>query len=133
MLTGALYCMAEPVAGFPPSPLDSYDADRIPSDAPTRTGMLHNLCAIPVFVGIPVAAVICATSAAWRGQYRWAAYSAGAAIAMTSASALFGAGFGGAPPLARWGGALQSISVTTGFGWLSALSLRALTPVLAIS
>jgi hypothetical protein len=41
---------------------------------------------------------------------------------MTAAFALFG----GAPRLAGHGGVFQRISVATGFGWLSALSLRAL-------
>ena len=72
---------------------------------PTREGTLHNLCATPIFVGIPIAAMTCATSAAHRGHYRWASYSAGSAIAMGSATALFGAAFGGAPRLARHGGA----------------------------
>jgi hypothetical protein len=46
---------------------------------------------------------------------------------MLSASGLFGAAFGGAPRLAGPGGVFQRISVTAGFGWLSALSLRTLT------
>ena len=92
--------------------------------------MLHNLFALPIFAGIPAAALTCATSATRRGEYRWASYSAGSAIAMTRAFVLFGAAFGGAPRLAGRGGVLQRISITTGFGWLSALSLRALTSLL---
>ena len=65
--------------------------------APTREGTLHNLCAVPVFAGIPIAAMTAAISAARRGEYRWAGYSAGSAVAMTLASARFGAAFGGAP------------------------------------
>jgi hypothetical protein len=49
---------------------------------------------------------------------------------MTSAFGLFGAAFGGAPRLAGQGGAFQRISITAGFGWLSALSLRTLSAVL---
>jgi hypothetical protein len=48
---------------------------------------------------------------------------------MTGAFALFGAAFGGTPPLAGRGGIFQRISIMAGFGWLSALSLRALTSV----
>ena len=94
--------------------------------APTREGTLHNLCAIPVFAGIPIAAMTAAISAARRGEYRWAGYSAGSAVAMTLASARFGAAFGGAPRLAGRGGLCQRVSITTGFSWLSALSLHAL-------
>jgi hypothetical protein len=88
---------------------------------------LHNLCAIPIFAGIPAAALTCAGSAARRREYRWAAYCAGSAVATTGASGLFGAAFDGtAPRLARRGGVFQRISIATGFGWIGALSLRAL-------
>lgn len=129
-LVGSGLFVTDPLAGFPPSPREHDDPDRAWSAAPTRRGRLHNLCAIPIFAGIPVAALICATSAARRGEYRWASYSAGSAIAMTSAFMLFGAAFGGAPRLAEQGGFFQRISITTGFGWLSALSLRTLSAVL---
>jgi len=49
---------------------------------------------------------------------------------MTSAFVLFGAAFAGKPRLARRGGVFQRISITAGFGWLSALSLRTLSAVL---
>jgi hypothetical protein len=126
-LVGSGLFVTDPVAGFHPSPRDHDDPDRTRSIAPTRRGRLHNLCAIPIFAGISVAALICSTSAARRGEYRWASYSAGSAIAMTSAFVLFGAAFGGAPRLAGQGGVFQRISITAGFGWLSALSLRALS------
>jgi Protein of unknown function (DUF998) len=125
-LIGSGLFVTDPVAGFPPSPGDHDEAGRAPSVVPTREGRLHNLCAIPIFVGIPIAALTCATFAVRRGQYRWASYSASSAIAMTSAFVLFGSAFGGAPRLAGRGGAMQRVSITTGFGWLSALSLRAL-------
>lgn len=126
-LIGSGLFVTDPVAGFPPSQNDHDEADRAPSVVPTREGILHNLCAIPIFAGIPIAALTCATFAVRRGQYRWASYSAGSAIAMTTAFVLFGAAFGGAPRLAGRGGVMQRVSITTGFGWLSALALRALT------
>jgi hypothetical protein len=48
---------------------------------------------------------------------------------MTRAFVLFGAAFGGTPRLAGRGGFWQRISIAIGFGWLSALSLRALASV----
>jgi Protein of unknown function (DUF998) len=126
-LVGSGLFVTDPVAGFPPSSRDQDGADGALPVAPTRSGKLHNLCALPIFAGIPAAALTCATSAARRGEYCWASYSAGSAIAMTSAFVLFGAAFGGAPRLAGRGGVFQRISVTAGFGWLSALSLRTLT------
>lgn len=132
-LIGSGVFVTDPVAGYPPSPSDQDQADRTPAAIPTREGTLHNVCAIPIFVGIPIAALTCATSSAHRGHHRWALYSAGSAIAMGSATALFGAAFGGAPRIARHGGLLQRLSIATGFGWLSALSLRALTSALPVS
>jgi hypothetical protein len=129
-LVGSGLFVTDPVAGFPPSPREHDNPGRTPSIAPTRSGRLHTLCAIPVFAGIPVAGLICATSAARRGEYRWASYSTGSALAMTSAFVLFGAAFGGKPRLAGRGGVFQRISITAGFGWLSALSLRTLCAVL---
>ncbi len=132
-LVGSGLFVTDPVAGFPPSSGDQAGADRSHPVDPTRSGKLHNLCALPIFAGIPAAALTCATSAARRGEYRWASYSAGSAIAMTSAFVLFGAAFGGAPHLAERGGVFQRISVTAGFGWLTALALRTLTSGLRVS
>jgi Protein of unknown function (DUF998) len=132
-LVGSGLFVTDPVAGFPPSSCEQDGVDRGLPVAPTRSGNLHNLCALPIFIGIPAAALTCAASAARRGEYRWASYSAGSAIAMTSALVLFGAAFGEAPRLAGRGGVFQRVSVTAGFGWLSALSLRTLTSVLSAS
>jgi hypothetical protein len=132
-LVGSGLFVTDPVAGFPPSSRDQDGADRPLPSAPTRSGTLHNLCALPIFAGIPAAALTCAASAARRAEYRWASYSAGSAIAMTSACGLFGAAFGGAPRLAGRGGVFQRISITAGFGWLSALSFRTLSSVRRVS
>jgi Protein of unknown function (DUF998) len=129
-LIGSGLFVTDPVAGFRPASRDHDDPGRTPSIARTRSGRLHTLCAIPIFAGIPVAALICATSATRRGEYCWASYSAGSALAMTSAFVLCGAAFGGKPRLAGRGGVFQRISITAGFGWLSALSLRTLIAVL---
>ena len=126
-LIGSGVFVTDPVAGFPP--------ERAPGAvgattevAPTRSGQLHNLCAIPIFVGLPAAALVDAGSAVRRREYGWAACCAGTAIGMASACALFGAAFGGMPKLAPRGGLFQRMSIATGFGWLSALSFRALRP-----
>jgi hypothetical protein len=87
--------------------------------------MLHNLCAIPVFGGIPVAGLASAVAAARRSDYRWVCYSAGSSLAMVGSFVLFGRAFGGVPRFADKGGIFQRISIALGFGWLAALSLRA--------
>jgi Protein of unknown function (DUF998) len=126
-LIGSGLFVTDPVAGFPPS-ADGHGADRAtPAAGSTREGRLHNLCAIPIFIGIPAAALTSAGSAAAGGSYPWAVYSAGSAFVMFGTSGLFGAAFDGAARLAAHGGVYQRISIASGLGWLSALSLRALT------
>ncbi|MGH2893732.1 MAG: DUF998 domain-containing protein [Solirubrobacteraceae bacterium] len=121
-LIGSGLFVTDPVAGFPPAE----DAANGAVVVPTLGGQLHNLCAIPIFIGIPAAALLSAGSAARRREHRWAGYCAGSAVAMAGTCALFGAAFGGAPQVARHGGVLQRISIATGMGWLTALASRAL-------
>jgi hypothetical protein len=128
-LIGSGVFVTDPVAGFPPEHAPAGAVDAIADAAPTRSGQLHNLCAVPIFVGLPVAALLGAGSAARRGEYRWASYCAASAIGMATTCALFGAAFGGTPTLVPRGGLFQRISIATGFGWLSALSVRALRRV----
>jgi hypothetical protein len=123
-LIGSGVFVTDPVNGFPP--VEQAPGDRFPPGAPTRAGTLHNLCAVPIFLGIPIAAATCAAVAALQRDHRWAAWCAASAIGMAGTTVLFGAGFGGAPRLTEHAGAFQRISIATGFGWLSALSVRAL-------
>jgi Protein of unknown function (DUF998) len=126
-LIGSGVFVTDPVGGFPPS---SSDDDAVTSAAlerlvRSRSGTLHNLFAIPIFAGIPLAGVLSAAASARRREYRWAGYSASSSIVMVASFALFGAAFGDKPHLAGKGGIFQRHSVAIGFGWLSALSLRA--------
>ena len=127
-LIGSGLFVTDPVAGFPPEHASAGDFDAGAQIVPTRRGQLHNLCAIPIFIGLPAAALVGAGSGIRRREYHWAAYCAASAVGMASACALFGAAFGGAPTLISRGGLFQRISIATGFGWLSALSIRALRP-----
>jgi hypothetical protein len=94
---------------------------------PTRAGQMHNLCGIPVFVGIPIAGLASAASAVRGRDYRWACYSAGSSTAMAGSLLLFGAAIRGQSRLHGNSGMFQRISIATGLGWLSALSLRGLS------
>ena len=125
-LVGSGLFVTDPVAGFPPERAPSGAFGPAAEVAPTRAGQLHNLCAILVFVGLPAAALVSAGSALRRLEYRWAGYCSGSALGMAGTCVLFGAAFGGTPTLVPHGGLLQRISIATGFGWLSALSFRAL-------
>jgi len=79
-----------------------------------------------VFAGLPSAAL----ASGWRswraGQHRFGMYSAGTAVAMLTAMALAGAGFGQSLRLINLGALFQRASIITGFAWLTALSAQAL-------
>jgi hypothetical protein len=118
-LLGSAMFVTDPVSGYPPGTPDELTQ-------PTRTGIAHNLGAIPVFVGLPAAALL-SSRRAWRdGQRGFALYSAGTAATMLAGTVLAGAGFGQSPRLVRLGGLFQRASIISGFTWLAALSARAL-------
>jgi hypothetical protein len=88
--------------------------------------MAHNLAAVPVFFGLPAAALACSWPS-WRaGQRGFGLYSAGTAVTMLATMAVAAAGFGQSPRLVNLGGLFQRASIVTGFAWLTALSARAL-------
>ncbi len=118
-LIGAAVFTTDPVSGYPPGTPDALTH-------PTRTGIAHNLAAVPVFVGLPAAAFATGWRS-WRaGQHRFGLYSAGTAVTMLTTIALAGAGFGQSPRLINLAGLFQRVSITTGFAWLTALSAQAL-------
>jgi hypothetical protein len=109
----------DPVSGYPPGTPDA-------PARPSRAGTAHNLAAVPVFLGLPAAALTCGWWS-WRaGQRRFGLYSASSGVAMLASMVLAGAGFGQSPRFVSLGGLLQRVSIITGFGWLTVLSARAL-------
>lgn len=88
-LIGSGVFVTDPVNGYPAG------SQPVPAPPSTTRGRLHNICAIPIFAGIPAAGLISAGSALRRRRYGWAAYSAGSAAGTTAAFALFGAGLAG--------------------------------------
>jgi hypothetical protein len=118
-LIGSAVFTTDPVSGYPPGTPDALTQ-------PSRTGTAHNLAAVPVFIGLPAAALACGWRS-WRaGQHRFGLYSAGTAVTMLTTMALAGAGFGQSPRLVGLGGLFQRTSIITGFAWLTALSAQAL-------
>jgi hypothetical protein len=117
-LIGSALFATDPVSGYPPG-----TPDMLP--APSRAGSRHNLAAIPIFVGLPVAAFICGWRSARLGRRGFAWYSAATGVSMLATTALFGAGFGQSPRLVQHAGWFQRASITAGFAWLSALSVSA--------
>jgi hypothetical protein len=125
-LIGAAVFATDPVSGYPPGTPDALTQ-------PSRTGTSHNLAAVPVFAGLPAAALACGWRS-WRaGQHRFGLYSAGTAVTMLTSMVLAGAGFGQSPRLVNLGGLFQRASIIAGFAWLTTLSAQALrrTPATA--
>ncbi len=116
-LLGSATFRTDPVSGYPPG------TPATPVQ-PTTAGAMHNLAAVPIFLGIPAAAFSCAWRFHRAGRPGWAAYSAATGAAMLTTTGLFGAGFSQNPRLVSYAGLFQRAAIVTGFSWLTALSTR---------
>ncbi len=119
-LLGSAVFPTDPVSGYPPGTPDS-----LPT--PSASMARHGMAAIPIFFGLPAAALACAWRFHRAGHERWALYSGATAASMVVNLGLAGAGFGQAPRLANLAGLFQRVSIITGFAWITALSVRALS------
>jgi hypothetical protein len=117
-LIGSDVFVTDPLGDFPPATHDE-DGPNSSSDsepALTRAGIPHNLPAIPIFAGLPIAALASALGAARRGNVRWAGYSACSCLAIVGRFIAFGAAFGPRSRRGGKGGVFQRISIASGFG-----------------
>jgi hypothetical protein len=121
-LIGSGVFITDPVSGYPPGTPTA-------PDAYTTSGALHDLFAVPTFLGIPAAATIFGYRFLRRGTYGWALYSVASAVGMLVALGLTNAAFGQVPALVDFGGLLQRLTIGIGFAWLTALALRALAAI----
>ena len=119
-LIGAAVFPTDPVSGYPPGTPDALTQ-------PSRTGLMHNLAAVPVFLGLPAAAFTCSAQSVRTGHRGFGRYCAATATTMLATTALASAGFNQSPRLVDLAGLFQRASIVTGFGWLTALSAQALT------
>jgi hypothetical protein len=118
-LLGSAVFATDPVSGYPPGSPDALAH-------PSRTGTIHNLCGIPVFAGLPAAALTYGWNS-WRSdQRRFGLYSAGTAVTMLTATVLANLGFGQSPRFVSLGGLFQRASIITGLAWVTAVSARTL-------
>ncbi|HYO86927.1 MAG TPA: DUF998 domain-containing protein [Dermatophilaceae bacterium] len=130
-LIGSAMFATEPVSGYPPEALgasgsldrpESKDVPLAHDAAMTR----HGIAAIPMVMGLPLAAL----AYAWRfhrhGNRRWAGYSSAAAASMSANFVLAAAGFGQHRRLVHVAGLFQRASIISAFAWITALALRAL-------
>lgn len=118
-LLGSAAFRTDPVSGYPPG---------TPAVHATYStaGALHDLSGVPVFLGLPAAAVAYGWSFRRGGRPSLAAYSVGSAAVMVASFGLASAGFAQVPALVEVGGLFQRVFVVTGFGWLTALAGSAL-------
>lgn len=116
-LIGAAIWPTDPVNGYPPGVPDRMTQR-------TRTGIIHELCAVPVMLGIPSAALAAGVRSAAPGERRWGGYCVATAVVSLSAFFASGAGFGGREQFAGRAGLYQRIGIVTAFGWISMLALR---------
>jgi hypothetical protein len=117
-LIGSGVFVTDPMGGFPPAIRGEKGPDdaAFAEPAPTREGMLHNVCAVPIFAGIPLAGLVSAVAAARSSDYPWACYSVLSSLVMTGSFVLMGRTFGGVPRFAGKGGIFQRASIASGFG-----------------
>lgn len=118
-LLGSAVFTTDPVGGYPPG-TPSVQAGY------STSGALHDAVAIPIFVGLPAAAIAQAWQFRRTGQRGWAVCSGGTALSMIVGLGCASAGFGQSSGFVRFGGLFQRLAVASGFAWLTALSARAL-------
>jgi hypothetical protein len=119
-LIGAAIFTTDPISGYPPGSPPTQD----PLSMPAR---LHNLASTPVFLCLPAAAAVYAHAFSRAGERGWMAVSLGAAVAQLGTFVLAGAGFAQQPAFVAYGGLAQRVSIASGFGWLTAIAVRALS------
>jgi hypothetical protein len=117
-LLGAGAFITDPVSGYPPGTPDllaSY----------TTSGALHDAFSVPVFLGLPAAALAYAWWFLRHGDRGWAGYSLASGLALLVSFGLTSAAFSQAPQLVGYGGLLQRTSIAIGLGWLTLLGIHA--------
>ena len=118
LLASAVFT-TDPIGGYPPG-------TAVITEPRTREGLAHDMSAVPVFLGLPVAAVVSGVSAARSGRWAWAVYSGVAAAATVVGLVRSSGGFG--HQRTQWvaqAGTSQRVAIVAGLGWASAVCGRA--------
>jgi hypothetical membrane protein len=116
-LLGSGAFSTDPVSGYPPGTPD------FPASY-TTSGALHDAFSLPVFLGLPAAAIIYSWWFLRHGNRGWAGYSLATSLAFLVAFALTNAAFSQAPHLVDYGGLLQRTTITLGLTWLTLLAIH---------
>ena len=118
LLASAVFT-TDPIGGYPPG-------TAVITEPRTREGLAHDMSAVPVFLGLPVAAVVSGVAAARSGRWAWAIYSGVAAAATVVGLVRSSGGFG--HQRTQWvaqAGTWQRVAIVAGLGWASAVCGRA--------
>ncbi len=118
-LLGSACFRTDPVSDYPPGTLDA-------GPESTSAGKLHYVAAVPIFLGIPAGSLASSVRSLRKGERGWALYSAATGASTLVTTGMFGAGFSQSPRFVNRAGLLQRIAIVTGFGWLTAVAVRAL-------
>jgi hypothetical protein len=118
-LLGSAVFPTDPVGGYPPG-----TPDALPEPSATMVG--HNIAAIPIFFGLPAAALACAWRFRRAGGSGWAVYCTATAASTVLNLGLAGSGFNQDVRLADRAGLFQRASIVTAFAWITVLSGRAI-------
>jgi hypothetical protein len=117
-LIGAGVFVTDPLLGYPPgSPL-------IPTIR-TTSGLLHDLCGVPFFLGLPLTCFQFGRRFAKQGERGWAGYSALSGVAMLAAFIAARAGVRASEDFG-YAGLLQRVTLVAGFAWTTLIAARML-------
>ena len=118
LLASAVFT-TDPIGGYP-------RGTAVITEPRTREGLAHDMSAVPVFLGLPVAAVVSGVAAARSGRLAWAVYSGLSAAATMVGLVRSSGGFG--HQRTRWvaqAGTWQRVAIVAGLGWASVVCGRA--------
>jgi hypothetical membrane protein len=90
--------------------------DPVHSVATTWHGTVHNVAAIPVFLGLPVLCLTVAVLSLRRRNWGWTVYSTATAVAMIAAIQGLAS--------EAYAGLFQRIAIILGWTWLTVIALR---------
>ncbi|MGW4642913.1 DUF998 domain-containing protein [Sphaerisporangium sp. NPDC004334] len=120
-LVGSALFTTDPWSGYPPG------TPAVPQGAAaTIHGTLHGVFGTPVFLGLPVAALVACYRFARSGHRWFAVYSAASAVVFLVGFVLASKAFAQDPGLVAVGGLLQRLTLVVGMAWLTALAVRVL-------
>jgi hypothetical protein len=92
----------------------------------TKSGKLHDLSSLPVFLALFIAFFVFAHLAIGAGQWGWALYSILSGLAFGPGFVLAGMGFSGSPQFARSGGLWQRLTIAIGWIWIALVAAHLL-------